>query len=134
MPWRRRSWVAGVSLTWAGFFATSLGGVAVHPAHGVDLRQQLGRQRGSPRVEVLVELRPGGDADDRARDAPARVAEGERHAGRREAVRARQLVVAPGGGQRLGPAPALLLHRLEDRQAAGRRAGGIDAAGVVLAG
>ena len=71
-----------------------------------------GRQPGAPGVEVLVQLRERGHADDRAGHLPFRVAPRQRHPGRRHAMVARELVVAARRGQRLGAAPALLAHRL----------------------
>jgi hypothetical protein len=63
------------------------------------------------------------------------VAEGQRQLRGRQAVLARQRVVAARGHQRLGPAPALLAHRFELRHAAWLRAPrAVDAGGVVLAG
>ena len=88
----------------------------------------------APGVEVLVELRPRGHADDGAGDAPVRVAEGQRHPRRRQAVLARQRVVAARGGQRFGPAPALLAHATRTSPGGPAASWPSTPGGVVLAG
>ncbi len=109
-------------------------GVAHLPADAVDLGQQFGRQLRAPGIQVLVELRQRGDADDRAGDLPLAVAEGQRHARGRQAVPARQRVVAARRLQCFRPPPAALAHRVELRDTCrrGRRRAG-EAAVVVLA-
>ena len=73
-------------------------------------RQHFGRQLRAPGVEVFVELRQRGHADDGAGHLPLGVAERQRHLRRRQAVVARQLRCSGGPRPGLGAAPALLAH------------------------
>ena len=90
------------------------------------------RQLGVPGVDVLVELRLRGHADDRAGHTPVAVAEGQRQPRRSQAVFAGQRVVAPRRRQGLGTAVALLAHAGEDGHAPGPRRV-LETGGIVLA-
>ena len=110
------------------------GRIAQLPAHRVNRLKQIRRQDGAQGVNVFVQLGHRSHADDGTGHLPLGVAKGQRHLGGREAMLASQCVVAARRFQRFDTAPALLAHRLINRNATLGRGLAGDAAIVVLAG
>ena len=74
-------------------------------------------------VKAFVQLRHGSHADDGAGDLWFVVAKGQRQLRRRQAMFARELVVAAGGVECFRPSPTLIAHAWVARHA--RLCGGV---------